>query len=201
MRADAQRNYDHIVAVARTVFYEQGTEASLDEIAKRAGVGPGTLYRHFPTREVLIDAVMKSWVDQIQAAADDAATSSAPPRELLLSWFRSFIAHISRQKGGPARLTAAMGNPESHIYGKCQVLKEANARVLDRLRADGALRDDIDSLEVCRLIGGVAAVADQAELDAAATEPLLDIVVDGLLAQGSSSGARGRTRSSAQPAK
>jgi AcrR family transcriptional regulator len=192
MRADAQRNHDHIVAVARQVFSEHGTEASLDEIAKRAGVGPGTLYRHFATREDLIDAVMKSWVDEIQRAADEAAASAAPPRELLLSWFRAFIAHISRQKGGPARLTAAMGNPGSHIYGKCQVLKDANARVLDRLQADGVLREDIDSLEVCRLVGGVAAVADQGELDAAAMEPLLDIVVDGLLVP--VAGRRVRTR-------
>ena len=64
MRADAKRNYDRIVEVAREVFREQGYDASLDEVAKRAGVGPGTLYRHFPTRDALLDAIMQSWVDR-----------------------------------------------------------------------------------------------------------------------------------------
>src|SRR5690242_14742591 len=66
MRADAKRNYDRIVEVAREVFREQGYDASLDEVAKRAGVGPGTLYRHFPTRDALLDAIMQSWVDRVE---------------------------------------------------------------------------------------------------------------------------------------
>ena len=70
MRADAKRNYDRIVAVAREVFREQGYDASLDEVAKRAGVGPGTLYRHFPNRDALLDAIMQNWVDQVDEAAD-----------------------------------------------------------------------------------------------------------------------------------
>ena len=70
MRADAQRNRDRIVEVAREVFREQGYDASLDEVAKRAGVGPGTLYRHFPTRDALLDAIMQSWVDRVQDAVE-----------------------------------------------------------------------------------------------------------------------------------
>ena len=76
LRADAQRNYDKIVETARAVFRERGADASLDEIAKRAGVGPGTLYRHFPTRDALIDTVMRDWADRINADADEAAASS-----------------------------------------------------------------------------------------------------------------------------
>jgi len=100
---------------------------------------------------------------------------------LLLDWFQTFVARISRNKGGPQKFITAMGNPESPIFNKCETLQEANNRVLDRLRADQVLRDGVDSLEVCRLVGAVAVIADQAQLDEAAVESMLDIVVDGLL--------------------
>ena len=77
MRADAQRNYDRIVEVAREVFREQGYDASLDLVAKRAGVGAGTLYRHFPTRDDLLDAIMQSWVDRVDEATDKALATRA----------------------------------------------------------------------------------------------------------------------------
>ena len=73
MRADAKRNYDRIVEVAREVFREQGYDASLDEVAKRAGVGPGTLYRHFPNRGRLLDAIMQSWVDRVERGRREGA--------------------------------------------------------------------------------------------------------------------------------
>ncbi|MCW2761353.1 MAG: transcriptional regulator, TetR family [Marmoricola sp.] len=181
MRADAQRNYDRIVEVARQVFRESGYDASLDEIAKRADVGPGTLYRHFPNRETLLNAVMQSWVDQIQTAADKAVASEQPPRELLVSWFEDFVAHINLHRGGAAKITAAMGHEDSPIAHKCQVLANANKQVLDRLVEEAALSGDVDPIQVCRLVGGVAAVADQAELDEAAVRPMLEVIADGLL--------------------
>jgi AcrR family transcriptional regulator len=181
MRADAQKNYDKIVATAVEVFTEKGMDAPLDEIATRADVGPGTLYRHFPTREDLIDAVIKSWVSQIEMAADEAVTSDAPAREVLLCWFSTYVARISRNKGGPSKFTSAMGNPESPIFSKCEVLRQANERVLDRFRTAGVIRSDIDSLEVCRIIGGVAVVADQAGIDEPATVSMLGVIIDGLL--------------------
>ena len=95
MRADAKRNYDRIVEVAREVFREQGYDASLDEVAKRAGVGPGTLYRHFPTRDALLDAIMQSWVDRVNDAADKVLTHEGSPRDLLLAWFESYVGLIS----------------------------------------------------------------------------------------------------------
>ena len=183
MRADAKRNYDRIVEVARDVFREQGYDASLDEIAKRAEVGPGTLYRHFPKRENLIDAVMQSWVDRIQGAAEKAVASEQPPRDLLVSWFEDYVGHISLHKGGAAKITAALGNPESPISHKCQVLTEANRQVIDRLIAEGALPETVDPVQVSRLVGGVAAVADSGDLDAAAVRPMLEVVADGLLLQ------------------
>lgn len=181
MRADARRNYDRIVEVAREVFREQGYDASLDEVAKRAGVGPGTLYRHFPKRENLLDAIMQSWVDKVSETADKALAYEGSDRELLVNWFQEYVGLISQHRGGPAKITSAMGDPESPIMTKCQVLARANERVIDRLREDGCLRADVDTLQVCRLVGGVATVADQGELDPSAVRPMLEVVADGLL--------------------
>ena len=181
MRADAQRNRDRIVDAAREVFRERGYDASLDEVAKRAGVGPGTLYRHFPSRESLLDAVMQSWVDRVDETAAKAMAHEGSPRDVLLAWFTAYVALISLHKGGPAKITSAMGDPASPIATKCQVLAAANDRVLAPFREQGALRADVDAVHVCRLVGGVAAVADQGGLGPDAVRPLLEVVVDGLL--------------------
>ena len=181
MRADARRNYDRIVEVAREVFREQGYDASLDEVAKRDGVGPGTLYRHFPTRENLLDAIMQSWVDRVTETADKALAFEGSDRDLLLNWFEQYVALISQHKGGPAKLTSAMGDPSSPIRTKCQVLSESNGRVLDELRAHGSLRESVDAIQVSRLVGGVATIADNSDLDVAQVRPMLEVIADGLL--------------------
>ncbi|HEX5560529.1 MAG TPA: helix-turn-helix domain-containing protein [Nocardioidaceae bacterium] len=182
MRADAQRNRARIVEVAREVFREQGYDASLDEVAKRAGVGAGTLYRHFPSREALLDAVMQSWVDRVEEAAGKVLAHEGPPRDLLLAWFTAYVGLVSLHKGGPAKITSAMGDPTSPIMHKCQVLTRATDRVVERLRAEDALRAEVDTVQICRLVGGVAAVADQGGLDDGAVRPLLEVVADGMLA-------------------
>lgn len=181
MRADAQRNYDKIVDAAREVFRTKGYDAPLDDIAKLAGVGPGTLYRHFACREALIDAVMQAWIDRVDIAVDKALTTEGTPRDVLLAWFESYVQLISQHKGGPAKLTTALGDPASPIKTKCEVLRSAHQRVLERLHDEGALRGDVDALHVARLVGGIATVADQSELNLPAIEPLLQVVVDGLL--------------------
>ena len=181
MRADARRNYDRIVEVARVVFREQGYDASLDEVARRAGVGPGTLYRHFPKRENLIDAIMQVWVDSVEQAAEKALASEGTPRDLLMTWFVEYVRLISLHKGGPAKITSAMDDPDSPIQTKCQVLRTAGDRVVQRLRAEEALRDDVDTLQISRLVGGVATIADQADLGDDAVRPMLEVIADGLL--------------------
>ncbi|MGD9961601.1 TetR/AcrR family transcriptional regulator [Nocardioides sp.] len=181
MRADAQRNRDRIVEVARVVFREQGYDASLDEVARRAGVGPGTLYRHFPQRENLIDAIMQSWVDRVTDAADKAVVREGSPREVLLGWFEDYVGLISLHKGGPAKITSALGDEGSPIVTKCQTLTRATDRIVERLASDGALREGVDSVQMCRLVGGVATVADQGDLGSDVVRPLLEVVADGML--------------------
>ena len=181
MRADAQRNRDRLVEVAREVFREQGYEASLDLVAKRAGVGAGTLYRHFPTREALVDAIMQSWVDRVDDTADKALAREGGERVLLLGWFEDYVSLISLHKGGPAKITCAMGDPSSPIATKCGVLSAAMGRVVDTLAGQDALRDGVDAVQLCRLVGGIATVADQGELPREAVRPMLAVVADGAL--------------------
>ena len=181
MRADARRNRDRIVEVAREIFRERGYDASLDEIARQAGVGPGTLYRHFPTRDALLDAVMQVWVDRVTDATDKALTFEGPARDFLVGWFEAYVSLISLHKGGPAKITSAMGSTDSPIATKTRVLLTSTQRVVDHLRVQGALRDGVDALQLCRLAGGVAVVADQGDLDPALVRPMLEVLADGLL--------------------
>lgn len=181
MRADAQRNRDKLIEVAQQVFKEHGMDAPLDEIARRAGVGPGTLYRHFPSRENLHDAVMQAWVEQVHEYADKALAHEGGPREQLLAWFEEYVHLLNKHKGAAARITASIGDEGSPIKSKCMVYKEATDRVIDALRDDGGLRPGVDGIQVCRLVGGVAAMADQADLDEDDVRPLLEVVADGLI--------------------
>jgi AcrR family transcriptional regulator len=182
MRADAQRNRERLIDAARDVFREQGYDASLDEVAKRAGVGAGTLYRHFPSRDVLMDAIMQSWVDRVNDSADKVLVREGEPRDLLLEWFETYVALISLHKGGPAKITSAMGDAASPIATKCQTLTAATSRIVERLEAEHALKEHIEAVQLNRLVGGVAAVADNSGLDPAAVRPLLEVIADGVLA-------------------
>jgi AcrR family transcriptional regulator len=183
MRADARRNYDKLIAAAREVFAESGAAGSLDEIAKRAGVGAGTLYRHFPTRDDLIDALMRDWTDRVAADSEAAVAAGLPPRETLTKWFEAFLGHITLHRGAAAKINAAMDDPESPIYRKCQALGTANDRVLDYVRESGQLRAGVDSRHVMRLVSSIATLSDDARIGPAETVPMLGIIVDGVLVQ------------------
>jgi AcrR family transcriptional regulator len=179
VRADAARNRDKIIEAARAAFRERGFDAPLDDIAKSAGVGPGTLYRHFPTRESLVDAVMQAWVDRVNDAVGKVLAEGGTSRELLLRWFETYVELISLHKGGPAKITRAMEDDGSPIRTKCDTLRAANKQIIEQLGDD--LRPGVDSLQFARLVGGIATVVDQGNLPAASVRPMLEVVVDGLL--------------------
>ena len=157
MRADAQRNRDRIVEVARQMFRERGYDVPLDDIAKSAGVGPGTLYRHFPNRDALLDAVMQSWMDRVTEATDKALAREGSDRDFLLGWFETYVALISMHKGGPAKITQAMGDETSPIMTKCQVLTRATQRIVDELKLTPAIESTVwESLALSNLMIGLA---------------------------------------------
>ncbi|MFN8074721.1 MAG: helix-turn-helix domain-containing protein [Kineosporiaceae bacterium] len=182
MRADAQRNREKILTAAREVFREQGYDASLDEVARRAGVGPGTLYRHFPRRETLLDALMQSWVERVETAAEKARAREGDPRDRLLSWLEDYVELISQHKGAAAKLTSALGDDASPMITKWKALASSMADVLEHEHEH--LRDGVEDIKMCRLVGGVAVVADTANLPPEQVRAMLGVIVDGLLKPG-----------------
>lgn len=180
VRADARRNRDRIVEVARGLFRAKGYDAvSMDEVAKAAGVGTGTLYRHFPTKEDLYDAVLEAWAERVNAAVEHALSLDAPPRERLFAWLTDFAAMLTEHKGAAARITAALGDPGSPFAAKCQTYLGANERMIEGLAS--AVRPGVEPMQISRLVGGVAAVADSSEISPDALASMLAIVADGLL--------------------
>ena len=180
LRADAQRNRDKIIDAARQLIREKGLDAiSMDEVAKRAGVGPGTLYRHFATKDELYDAAIQAWAETVKARADEALASGGDDRERLLNWLRVYVSLLTAHKGAAARITASLGDPGSAYATKCTTYLHANERVIAGLES---IRPTVDALQMCRVVGGVAAVADHSELSPDAVEPLIAVLADGFLA-------------------
>ncbi|MGI8336367.1 TetR/AcrR family transcriptional regulator [Actinomadura scrupuli] len=161
-RADARRNFDALLAAARSAFTELGTDASLEEIARRAGVGIGTLYRNFPTREDLIESVYVAEVDALCRFGDEQA--DADPWEALVAWLRQFMIYMGTKQ---ALLDGL--NRDSSAFRACRdALYESGEPLLARAQEAGAARGDTDIDAVMRFIIGVTAVEftgeDQREL-------------------------------------
>ncbi|GAA2386867.1 TetR/AcrR family transcriptional regulator [Nonomuraea africana] len=171
MRADARRNYDHLVATARAVFAEEGPDASLNEVARRAGVGPGTLYRHFPTRQALLVAVFRERIDTLCAHADDLAAHAAPG-EALRTWLRAVLLH-ARTDGG---LSATMASGVDLGFDCHARMRSAATTLLARAQRAGAVRAEVSADDLFKLVTGIAQVAD----DQSEGERLLALAVEGV---------------------
>jgi AcrR family transcriptional regulator len=176
MRADARRNHERLLAAAREVFTQHGADASLDEIARRATVGPGTLYRHFPTREALLAAVYRDDVDAIAAQADEMA-KAYPPQEALAAWLRLQLDYIKRKQGLGSAVKAMLG-ADSEMLALCRdTMRAALGRLLTRAQEAGAIRTDIEPADILRLVHGVGIASESAPEHA---DRLLSYVLDGL---------------------
>jgi AcrR family transcriptional regulator len=175
-RADAARNYDRLVTAARDAFAEHGTDTSLEEIARRAGVGIGTLYRRFPSRTALLEAV---YVEEIQSVCDRAYDFSAElaPFDALAAWLRSFLGYGLSKGSLASELTVALGK-ESPFFQACKVnVQEAGQLLLDKAKAAGAVRSEVQLMDVLRLVGGINMGRDMEPEQAGR---LLEIVLCGL---------------------
>jgi AcrR family transcriptional regulator len=175
-RADAARNYDLLVTAAREAFAEHGTDTSLEEVARRAGVGIGTLYRRFPNRTALLEAV---YVDEIQSVCDRAYDfdRELEPFEALAAWLRSFVGYGVSKKTLAGELTVALGK-DSAFFHTCKVnVREAGQLLLDKAKAAGDVRAELELDDVMRLVGGITMGRD---MDPVQAERLLDIVLCGL---------------------
>ena len=159
MRADAQKNYSHLLAVAHDVVAEHGVDASMRDIARRASVGLATLLRHFPTREALFDALLCTNLDELTQKAGELETSNSPD-EALVSWFREWIAFAQSYRGVVALMAAAHTNPDSALYASCAAVHSASARLLLRAQAEGTARADMNGDDLFGLMAALGWLVD-----------------------------------------
>jgi AcrR family transcriptional regulator len=156
-RSDAQRNRERILEVAKQVFTRRGADASMDEIAKRAKIGPGTLYRHFPTRDNLLEAVYITEVEKL-AGAQKRLSTELTPIKALRAWLLVFIDYIAAKKIIIPALNAMAGGPSRVFEQSNQIMAEAANALASRAVASGDLRPDVDPRDFMRAIYGLSTV-------------------------------------------
>lgn len=176
MRADARRNYEHIVATAREAFAELGPEAALDVIARRAGVGPGTLYRHFPTREVLVEAVYRTDIADLTDRAAEFAERHAPG-EALARWVREHFVPAQEQRGVATTLKDALGRAPEVFSQDKERFNDATDALVRAAQDAGAVRRDVETRDILRMAYGIAVTSEGAP---ESRERMLTVMFDGL---------------------
>ena len=176
-RTDAQRNRERILEVAKQAFTRSGANTSLDDIAKEAGVGAGTLYRHFPSREALLETVYRSEVEKL-AAAQQKFAESMPPIEALRAWMLLFVDYIAAKQIIAPALNTLVGGPSKLYEGsRAQVQGAINALVKRAIKS-GDIRKDLDPFDLLRALIGVSNVASMPDWQQSAKR-LVDILITG----------------------
>jgi AcrR family transcriptional regulator len=183
MRADAQRNYQRLLDAAFAAFAAQGTDdVSLEEIARQAGVGIGTLYRHFPTRQALLEAVYRGQVDAMRVKADELLRSDSPG-EALAEWLRALSAFSSTKRSLTSALLETLGKDSELLSACSSVIWGAADELLDRAKKAGAVRADADGRDLIRLVHAVNIAAQHTPTDPGQPDRLIGIILDGLRPQ------------------
>lgn len=180
-RADARRNYDRLIAAALAAFTEEGGSASLEEIARRAGVGIGTLYRNFPTRQDLLEAVYVEEVEAVCQTAEDLMAE--PPWEALVAWLHRFLGYVATKQALANELFSYLGRDADVFRGCRTAFYGAGEKLLVRAQEAGAVRTDVSIEDVVMLVAGISKMPS--------TSPgqiprILDIALEGLRAPGAS---------------
>jgi AcrR family transcriptional regulator len=174
-RADAQRNRERILEVAKQAFTRSGADTSLDDIAKQAGVGPGTLYRHFPTREELLKAVYRNQLENLAAAGEKFA-ETMPPVEALRAWLLLFVDAVAAKQIIAPALNTLVGDHKKVFEASYAQVHEAIRRLVKRAVKSGDIRKDLDPSDLLRVLVGVANVASSPDWQQSATR-LVDILI------------------------
>jgi len=177
-RADSVRNQERLLSAAKGAFRELGPGASLEEIARRAEVGIGTLYRHFPTRDALVEAVYRREVEQLGGAAD-RMLAEHPPAEALRQWLLVFIDYLATKKVMAGALNALVAGPSALYASSGNVIRAAIGKLLERGKAAGEVRSEIETPDIMQALAGLAYNADSPGWRTSA-ERLVDIVVAGI---------------------
>jgi AcrR family transcriptional regulator len=179
-RADAVRNRARIVETAREVFAVRGADASLEEIARGAGVGIGTLYRHFPTRDDLVEAVFHDRIDELEALADELLTSETPG-EALATWLHAQLDQAATCRGLAAEAMLTM-LAQCDAPSACESMRQAGAALLARAQAAGEVREGVDIDDLVRMVQAVTLAAEESD-DPGTAERLFGFVLDGVRAR------------------
>ncbi|MCK9928122.1 TetR/AcrR family transcriptional regulator [Frankia sp. Mgl5] len=184
LRADARANYERLLEQARLAFAEHGTGASLEDIARRAGVGTGTFYRHFPSREALLEAVLHDRFDRLTARADELAATTAPGTALTV-WLGEFVEFTSAYRGLTATLMQTLRDTSTELHAACAAMRTAGSTLLAGAQRAGEIRSDLAALELLTLVSGLAWACEQASVavpDGVTADRLLSLTLDGLRA-------------------
>ena len=176
-RADAERNRVRILEVAKEAFTRSGANASLDDIAKQAAVGPGTLYRHFPTRDALLEAVYQTEVERL-AAAEGEFTRTMPPIEALRAWMLLFVDYIATKKIIASALNALVGGPSEVVEASLGQIHKAIRALVKRAIKSGDIRRDIGAVDLLKALVGVAFMSASPDWQQSARR-LVDILITG----------------------
>jgi AcrR family transcriptional regulator len=177
LRTDAQRNRRRILEVARDAFTRQGADASLDDIAKKAGVGAGTLYRHFPTRDALIEGVYRNEVEKLAAAAGRFAETMSPI-DALRGWMLLFVDYIAAKHIIAPALNTVAGGPSRLYEGSRSLVQGAIEELVKRAKKSGDVRRDVDASDLLRAVIGVSYVGTGGDWQQSAKR-LVDILIAG----------------------
>jgi AcrR family transcriptional regulator len=177
LRVDAQRNRERILEVAKEAFTRSGADTSLDDIAKQAGVGPGTLYRHFPTREELLVAVYRTEMEKL-AAAEKKLAATMPPIEALRAWLFMFVDAVAAKQLIAPALNALVGDPKKVFEASHARMWEVIRALVKRAIKSGDIRRDLDPVDLLRALIGVANVASSPDWQQSARR-LVDILITG----------------------
>lgn len=181
-RADARRNYDRLLTEARAAFAERGTDASLEEIARSAGVGIGTLYRHFPTRHAMMNAVFQESLAALQERSRELA-GAEQPCAALVEWLRALITHAGEYRGIARALLSASHDRNSALSACSVPLRDAGERLLSRAQEAGSVRTDVSIDDLMQLTNAIALAAEQDPADPELADRLLTLTLRGLRAE------------------
>ncbi|WP_149404639.1 TetR/AcrR family transcriptional regulator [Dictyobacter arantiisoli] len=178
MRADAQRNYASLLNAARVAISERGADIVLEDVARSAGVGIGTLYRHFPTRQDLLEAVFLDEANELRAHAEELANAPIP-FDALMSWLRLQMDFAARGRSMGAAIMAAKHVPGTRIYDANKAMHQAGEVLLLRAQAAEQIRTDVHIIDVLRLVYGIVMVNEHAS-DPDGVNRMLDLVIAGI---------------------
>lgn len=179
IRADARRNREIILQVARAAIARDGTEASLRSIARDAGVGLGTLYRHFPTRDALLQEILQSSFDELTRRSEALAATHGP-LEALENWVDELVASTSTHQGLAASMVDKLREPTSSLHEACASLRKSGDKLLRQAQQANAVRPDMEGADLMSLVSAIAWLSDREELTPQRRKHLLNLVMDGL---------------------